>query len=156
MSDGLIIRRGTSSDTGAIAGIGLATATAPRWQVSDYSQIVLTGRTLLVAEAEGEVAGFLIARDIAGEWELENIVVADAHRRRGIGKRLLWELVIEARRCNANVIFLEVRESNFSARKLYERCGFQQNGRRTAYYSNPQEDALLYCFWCSSETRENC
>jgi ribosomal-protein-alanine N-acetyltransferase len=52
-------------------------------------------------------------------------------------------------------IFLEVRESNLAAQKLYQSCGFEQYSRRKAYYSDPAEDALLYRFLCTPETREN-
>ena len=41
-------------------------------------------------------------------------------------------------------MFLEVRESNIAARKLYEKAGFEPTGRRKSYYTDPLEDALLY------------
>ena len=47
-------------------------------------------------------------------------------------------------RGRARTILLEVRESNSAARKLYEKCGFVQSGRRQRYYKQPEEDAILY------------
>ena len=85
-----------------------------------------------------------MARHLAPEWELENIVVAPAARRTGLGKRLLNALLSQARETNSAAVFLEVRESNTAARSLYEKTGFQLTGRRKAYYTNPQEDAVLY------------
>jgi len=88
--------------------------------------------------------GFIVALQIAPEWELENIVVSPAALRKGIGKRLLQALLDAARKTNSQAVFLEVRESNQGARSFYEKSGFAQTGRRKSYYSNPLEDAVLY------------
>ncbi len=94
-----------------------------------------------IVEDEGEaprILGFLVAHRVDAEWELENIVVAEAARRRGVGTRLLEEF---SRPCCArnmgSGIFLEVRESNLSARALYRKLGFQETGLRKSYYSQP-------------------
>jgi ribosomal-protein-alanine acetyltransferase len=87
---------------------------------------------------------FLVAQRIDNEWELENVVVAENARRRGIGSLLSGELIDYVKRTGGSAIFLEVRESNHSARALYRKMGFEQAGRRSRYYSNPPEDAILY------------
>ena len=114
-------------------------------------------RLVLVAEYEREesnskgapdgsnaCAGFLIARQIAPEWELENIVVSPAARRSGLGTRLLEGLLQAVRETNGQAVFLEVRQSNAAARALYEKLRFRETGRRKSYYANPLEDAILY------------
>jgi ribosomal-protein-alanine N-acetyltransferase len=88
--------------------------------------------------------GFLIAHHMHPEWELENLVVAPAFRRRGLATRLLTALLLHARETNSQSVFLEVRESNQEARALYIRAGFEESGRRRLYYTNPQEDAVQY------------
>jgi ribosomal-protein-alanine N-acetyltransferase len=88
--------------------------------------------------------GFLIAHHVHPEWELENLVVAPAFRRRGLATRLLTALLLHARETNSQSVFLEVRESNQEARALYIRAGFEESGRRRLYYTNPQEDAVQY------------
>ena len=90
------------------------------------------------------VSGFLIARKIDFEWELENLVVAANLRRQRLGTRLLSDFLSHVRAANGVRIFLEVRESNFAARVLYEKFSFRLAGVRRNYYSNPAEDALLY------------
>jgi ribosomal-protein-alanine N-acetyltransferase len=90
------------------------------------------------------IMGFLVSHPIDKEWELENIVVAEPARRHGVGTLLLTELIAHARIKGSTGIFLEVRESNQNARALYRRLGFQQQGLRKSYYSNPAEDAVLY------------
>ncbi len=73
------------------------------------------------------------------------MVVTTSARRKGIGNQLLTALIAEARETNSDSVFLEVRESNVAARALYEKSGFRSTGRRKSYYSNPLEDAILYC-----------
>jgi [ribosomal protein S18]-alanine N-acetyltransferase len=94
----------------------------------------------------GRVQGFLVARHVASEWELENIVVAPLARRKGLGQQLLDALLVAARETNSSSVFLEVRESNAAARCLYEKAAFEQTGRRKSYYTDPVEDAVLYRF----------
>lgn len=89
------------------------------------------------------ILAFLIAHRIDAEWELENIVVARTARGKGLGTRLLGELVEHAKSNESSEIFLEVRESNQSARALYRKAGFEETGLRKSYYSDPPEDAIL-------------
>ena len=134
-------------------------ATAGHWTDEQYRKLFQSGspvRLLLVAEAsrprassrKSEAAfgirAFLIAQHLAPEWELENIVVAQASRRKGLGKRLLDALLTVANATHSSSVFLEVRESNAAARTLYENAGFEQTGRRRSYYTSPLEDAILY------------
>ena len=137
-----------------------ATPNAAHWTEEQYRAFFSTGKrgwqqVVLVAEGRldrasaeghsGEIRlGFLVARRIDPEWELENIVVAASARRTGIGKRLLEALLAEAAKTNKAVVFLEVRESNAAARALYGKAGFRESGRRNSYYKNPPEDAILY------------
>ncbi len=87
--------------------------------------------------------GFLVAQRVDYEWELQNIVVAQSARRKGLGKRLLEGLLDQAAQTNG-AVFLEVRESNTAARNLYEKAGFELSGRRKSYYVDPSEDAVVY------------
>jgi ribosomal-protein-alanine N-acetyltransferase len=89
------------------------------------------------------IFAFLIAHRVDAAWELENIVVAATARRRGIGQRLLGELIQQVRSTQCSEISLEVRESNRDARSLYRKAGFEEVGLRRNYYSNPPEDAIL-------------
>lgn len=96
------------------------------------------------SDADSKILGFLIAQQIDSEWELENIVVGETSRRNGYGKRLVKELVSFAQSRRGQCIFLDVRESNRAARALYEKLGFTRQGLRKNYYTNPQEEAILY------------
>lgn len=140
------IRRAMQKDIDAILKVEQAAGTAAHWSRSQYQAIFqpdAPSRLGLVAES-GPLLGFLVAQAAGPEWEVENIVVAPAARRQGLGRQLLRSLAQEARRQRALAIVLEVRASNAAARTLYEGCGFVQVGTRKGYYQNPQEDAILY------------
>lgn len=124
---------------------------APQWSEQQYRSLFLADNSaiatlVLIAQSReiSAVLGFVTARHVAAEWELENVVVAHEARGKGIGTRLIHELLSCAQQSNSEAVFLEVRESNDAARALYKRTGFCETGRRKSYYSNPLEDAILY------------
>jgi ribosomal-protein-alanine N-acetyltransferase len=90
------------------------------------------------------IVAFLVARRVDSEWELENIVVSETFRRHGAALMLLAVLIAEARAHGGSEIFLEVRESNLSARALYQKAGFEKTDLRKDYYSDPREDAVVF------------
>ena len=88
----------------------------------------------------GNVTGYGILRQI-DTGEILLIGVAPERRREGIGRQILKELLSAANR--GENIFLEVRDSNTAARKLYESEGFMEIARRRNYYKDPAEDAVI-------------
>ena len=97
----------------------------------------------VVAEEYGEIAGYGVARSVAGTGEILNLAVAPESRRRGIAAGLLAALLDQLVQRKAGEVFLEVRASNQAALELYGRYGFASVGRRPAYYRRPREDALV-------------
>jgi [ribosomal protein S18]-alanine N-acetyltransferase len=145
----MCIRPATFADVPLLVALERACPSAAHWTEEQYQLLFQPGveRFVVIAspgEIPSELSGFLVARRIAADWELENIVVAPEARRKGYGANLLSALLAHARETNSDSVFLEVRESNVPARKLYENAGFQQSGRRKSYYTNPLEDAILY------------
>jgi [ribosomal protein S18]-alanine N-acetyltransferase len=143
----LSVRAATVADLAAIMELEKRAATAAHWSAAQYEAMFRASdpeRVALILEEEAELQGFVIARVVAEEWEIENIAVADSERRRGLGTRLLGELLDLARARGAVAVFLEVRESNRAARALYEKWAFVESGSRRGYYADPQEDAILY------------
>jgi len=170
----LNIRLATAADIPNMVDLGSRCETAAHWTEGQYRSALpacgagLTSRLVLAAEEivdeerlalteaasrrKGSLAGFLVARHQGPEWELENIVVDPGSRREGVGTRLLKELFGRAQAAGSESIYLEVRESNRSARAFYERWGFRESGRRKGYYLSPQEDAIVY-HWTHSEPK---
>ena len=89
------------------------------------------------------VAGYIGCLYAADEGDITNVSVDSARRREGIGKCLVQALLAESRKRGCRRIFLEVRQSNDAAIRLYQGCGFVRVGVRKNYYTKPQEDALL-------------
>jgi ribosomal-protein-alanine N-acetyltransferase len=122
-------------------------AAAAHWSREQYEQIFVehAPRRIALVIEEGQLQqGFLVAHKLAGEWEIENIAVSAASRRRGLGTRLIGEFLETVRKLGASSVFLEVRESNREARSFYENCGMAEIGRRSRYYAQPEEDAIVY------------
>jgi [ribosomal protein S18]-alanine N-acetyltransferase len=144
----LTIRLATEADIPALLDLERQLPTAAHWSEAQYRSF-FSGqqqRLILVGELVGNDSpvGFLVAHQIGGEWELENIVVAAERQAKGFGSQMLAALVSKARDSHGKAVFLEVRASNAGARALYKKATFRQTGLRKSYYRNPLEDAVLY------------
>lgn len=102
---------------------------------------------LLVAETGREnhrsVVGYVGFWLIVDEAHISTIAVDPRWRGQGIGELMLGRMLAAARKLGAEMATLEVRASNEAAINLYRKFGFQVVGRRTAYYRDNEEDALL-------------
>lgn len=94
----------------------------------------------VIALEDGEPVGYGILRQI-DDSEILLIGVSAEKRGKGIGKEILSALLSRADREKG--IFLEVREGNTAARRLYGNAGFTEIARRRNYYKDPQEDAVI-------------
>jgi ribosomal-protein-alanine N-acetyltransferase len=97
----------------------------------------------VVAEAEGEIAGYGLARAVAGSGEILNVAVAPEHRRQGLAQAMLVSLLQALGQRQVTEVFLEVRASNTAALALYRQHRFEAVGHRPDYYRRPREDALV-------------
>ena len=144
-----LIRTMTLADLDLVVAIAESERNAPQWPRSAYAAAVDPAaqpmRIALVAEdvATRQVAGFVVARVISPEAELETIVTATAFQRRGLAREMFVALAVQLERAGAVEVSLELRESNHRAKALYVALGFEETGRRTAYYADPVEDAVL-------------
>jgi ribosomal-protein-alanine N-acetyltransferase len=97
----------------------------------------------LVAEEDGEVAGYIGSQTVPDESDMMNVAVHPDCRRRGIAEALVNALCKALKERGSVSLTLEVRASNDSAKALYDKLGFEPVGRRPNYYRNPKEDALI-------------
>jgi ribosomal-protein-alanine N-acetyltransferase len=137
------VRGMTSADVQAVLSILRESPETSQWSESSIQECAANGRAW-VSEVHGAVAGFLIGRLVADEFEILNMAVARGHRRRGIAGELLRHSIQQARESGARRVHLEVRASNESAIRVYVRHSFSPGGRRVRYYQDPPEDALLF------------
>jgi ribosomal-protein-alanine N-acetyltransferase len=80
--------------------------------------------------------GFILSRLAGGEAEILSIAVASARRGRGLARALLNLHLRRLAGLGVAAVFLEVDEDNEPARRLYQRAGFREVGRRPGYYQH--------------------
>ena len=129
----------------ALAAINDASPEAARWNLAAYKALLTNpaAGSVLVAEREDVVAGFVCLRVMGPEAELLNLAVLPSLRRKGVGSQLVERALQAAWEKGAARIFLEVRESNLAALRLYQRHGFERAGYRRGYYADPPGDAVV-------------
>ena len=98
---------------------------------------------VLARNPRGRVIGFCSFWKVADELHINNLAVLPVDRRAGVATALLSHVLREGARLGAVRATLEVRKSNDPARLLYERQGFSIAGVRRAYYTKPDEDAIV-------------
>ena len=149
-SDAVIgLRRMRFEDVDQVVAIAAGLKDAPHWPQSVYvaalDQASTPRRIALIAENEtsGKVAGFVVASIVPPQAELESIAVRPDAQRKGIGSKLVAILVDELKAAAVRETLLEVRASNHAGLAFYGSLGWQPTGRRTRYYADPEEDAIL-------------
>ncbi|CAO1653382.1 ribosomal protein S18-alanine N-acetyltransferase [Salinibacterium sp. NSLL150] len=75
--------------------------------------------------------------------DIQTIAVSSDARRQGIGRALMHALMVEARDRGASELFLEVRDDNPSAQRLYDSLGFERIAVRPNYYQPDGVDAIV-------------
>jgi [ribosomal protein S18]-alanine N-acetyltransferase len=115
------------------------------WTEGIFHDCLRVGYTCVVAEIDFLLVGYGVLSSAAGEAHLLNLCVAENFRCRGLGRRVLQELLRRARDAGARVVFLEARPSNTGALRLYHALGFVQIGMRRGYYQavDGREDAIV-------------
>ena len=141
------LRDATAADLDEIVAIERLAFSDP-WTRGAFAQLLGNAAVhFVVAErAVGRgtgLAGYAVAWSVVDQAEIANIAVAPAARRRGVGARLLDDVIAHAASQGCTAIFLEVRSSNGAAQVLYASRRFYEVGRRRNYYRNPVEDALV-------------
>lgn len=137
------IRDMQSRDAQAVSAVEKAEFTSP-W--SEESVISLSSCPYAVARVacDGEnVVGYYSFYYTLDEGDVNNVAVVADRRREGIGRKLMDDMISQACTRGVKKLFLEVREDNYAARRLYEACGFENYSVRKKYYDNTT-DAILY------------
>lgn len=93
----------------------------------------------LVAEIDNKVVGYIVAWEMVDEFHLANISVDKNHQRKGIGKRLMDELITIAKARDIRRIYLETRVSNIIAQNFYQKFNFKYSRIRKRYYSDGED-----------------
>lgn len=144
------LRAAADDDLWAVARIEHASFSDP-WSLRSFQAVLRDPRSFFVvatvrqggAGGAATVVGYVVGWFAADEGEIANLAVAPEARRHHVGAALLDGAIRTARTRGVSSLYLEVRESNRAARALYASRGFQEIGRRRAYYRRPEEDARV-------------
>lgn len=138
-----VLSQAGPSDAGALAALHGA-AFHRGWGESDFEQLLLD-RNIIAhrATAGRNVVGFIISRLVLDEAEILSTAVAAPRRGKGLARQLLDLHLRRLAGLGARTVFLEVEEGNVPARRLYQRAGFRQVGRREGYYPAARGAAAL-------------
>lgn len=138
-----VVRPATEADLTVIAAIESVSFSDP-WSLRSFRDSLAHDFVrMCVVEDDVGVAGYSVVWVSGDECELANLAVDPVRRRSGLGALLLDALLARASAEALFVIFLEVRASNTAAQALYASRRFHEVGRRSMYYKNPAEDALI-------------
>ncbi len=142
-NEALRIREANIDDIEAIYRIESESFGSPWSKTLLANEIQSNTSLVLCAVIDGTVVGFGSLMEVYDEIHITNLAVATDHRREGIGRRLLSELINAKSAEQMKDVILEVRISNTSAIALYSSYGFEPLGIRKKYYEDEKEDALV-------------
>ena len=143
---GLTVRKMKKEDLDRVSQIEKECFSTP-WSRDAFEDMIDNPLALyMVAEDNGYVVANCGVISAAGEGDICNVAVDPAYRKRGIGEKLLSEIMnVASKELLVEAFTLEVRESNTAAISLYEKLGFVNEGIRPGFYTSPKEDAVI--FW---------
>lgn len=115
------------------------------WSDQAFLDVILNPsfQTLAARLESQKLIGYVVFSEVADELHVLNVAVAPPYRRYSIATAMLSYIHTHAVKRGRVFSYLEVRESNTNARRLYKKFGYQPLTRRKEYYSNNQEDAIL-------------
>ena len=139
-----VIRKMTLNDLEQVVAIDQLSFSLP-WPARSF-QFELTDNAASrswVVELDGRVIAMLVGWFIVDELHVATIATHPEFRGQGIGREILLYALRSAKEEGAIKSFLEVREGNEIAQKMYRSFGFVEDGRRKEYYKDNGEDAIL-------------
>ena len=138
-----LMRPASFDDISSIVEIENKTNQMP-WSKAQFLSSMEVGHYSVVMHKDSDILGFAIYSPIIPESHLLNIAIDPAYQGKGLGDKLLQQIILQNRTIGVKTISLEVRVSNLPAINLYEKRGFHKDAVRPDYYSgSPKEDALL-------------
>ncbi|HIZ66292.1 MAG TPA: ribosomal protein S18-alanine N-acetyltransferase [Candidatus Blautia pullicola] len=141
----ITIRKMREEDCRAVAEIEKANFTKPWSREAFLDATEKENAVYFTALWKEEPVGYIGMWKVLDEGEITNVSVKKIFQGKGIGRRLVERLLAEGSVQGVTSFFLEVRQSNESAIRLYTSCGFEAQGIRRNFYEAPREDAVLMC-----------
>jgi len=145
MSDeNIVISRMTVDDLDDVMVLERLSFTIPWSREAFIEEITKNMFAIYISAKVGKVAvGYAGMWKVCDEGHITNVAVHPEFRRKGIGAKLIEELISLARKENIVRMTLEVRKGNIPAKELYSKYGFKVEGLRKGYYTDNGEDAVI-------------
>jgi ribosomal-protein-alanine N-acetyltransferase len=143
-----LIRQMTHEDMQAVIALEQAAFRNPwspellrRELEHDWSTILLVEEPM--PGGSRHLLGLAIFWIVQDEVHVLNVATAPEHRRRGVARVVMEEVLARGRQRRCALATLEVRRSNEAAIGLYKSLGFRSVGVRPNYYVDEKEDAIV-------------
>ncbi|MCR5558829.1 MAG: ribosomal protein S18-alanine N-acetyltransferase [Schwartzia sp.] len=130
-------------DAAGVEKVELASFAVP-WSRQSFWEAAANDKTHYLLAVDGEeIIGYAGTWILGDEAQITNVAIAPEYRGKGVGKKLMAELIKASIERGAVRMTLEVRPSNAAAIALYTSFGFKDCGRRPGYYQDNGEDAII-------------
>lgn len=139
----MILREMVIDDLDAVMEIEEELFPVPWTKEGFFTFLTRDDAMFLVVEEKEKILGYCGLLMVLDEGDVLNVAVRKDRQREGIGNFLMESLLRLSSERGVNIIHLEVRKGNETAIRLYERLGFERDGLRKGYYTDPVEDAIL-------------
>ncbi|WP_241236291.1 ribosomal protein S18-alanine N-acetyltransferase [Brevibacillus marinus] len=144
----------TLDDVGRVSELEKLAFPTPWPADAFYNELTINKHArYIVAEVEGEVVAYSGMWLLFDEAHITNVAVHPQYRGQGIGERLMRQMMSLALLEGGKKMTLEVRPSNLTARRLYQKLGFTEQGIRKKYYTDNDEDAII--MWVNLREQAN-
>tara|TARA_B100000579_G_C22631766_1_gene756977 strand:- start:88 stop:519 length:432 start_codon:yes stop_codon:yes gene_type:complete len=140
----MIIRKGKLSDLKSVLNIEKKVYKKSYWNESMLKRLFNRGSNeiIWITVIKQKIVGFLIEQRCNNEINLLNLAIDQSYQNRGIGKKLVYYFLRNIP--NNSSVFLEVKKSNFIARKIYSNLNFKYIDVRKNYYNDGSDAFIMH------------
>ncbi len=139
----ILIRSMNEEDVPSVVAIEKTSFSLPWSETSFLNELHKQHAISRVAVFNDTVVGYICAESVMDEGHILNLGIHPQHRKRGIATALVENILEDLKVRACRFLYLEVRASNFAAKRLYRSFGFVLVGTRKNYYVAPNEDAVI-------------
>ncbi|SKB87822.1 ribosomal-protein-alanine N-acetyltransferase [Lachnospiraceae bacterium] len=137
-------RRLSIEDIPSVSKLEKETFGSEAWSEKDYIEVLGLSYAYYLVVYEGEkLIGSCGLRNMCGDGEITNVMIVPNERKKGIGEKMLLELMSRTKEIGVREFTLEVRSQNMPAIGLYKKLGFVEEGMRPKFYTDPSDDAVI-------------
>ena len=144
MSNKKIVRKGNPKDLQSLYQLEKDVFDSEHWTYNMIANELVNGigKATWVIEEPPNILGYCMSRSFGNEVNILNMAIESSSQGKGVG-RFLLEYVLSQVPTKSSV-FLEVKQGNLKAIKLYKSLGFQEISLRSSYYKDGTS-ALVMC-----------